>query len=234
MKAITLLMIGVFLPFATFAKEKSHSLQFDSLPYAFDALEPYIDAKTMEIHYTRHHRGYFDNLQKAMQDSSLKTKTLPQLFAKTSTLAPSVRNNAGGHYNHTLFWKVMSPQGGGAPEGALAEKINATFGSFDKFKEEFKKAALTRFGSGWAWLCVGDDGSLFISSTANQDNPLMDVSERKGNPILGLDVWEHAYYLKYQNQRSSYIDAFWNVVNWPEVNKRFISLSGNKKQPGKK
>lgn len=234
MKAIALLMIGVFLPFATFAKEKSPSLQFDSLPYAFDALEPHIDAKTMEIHYTKHHRGYYDNLLKAMQDSSLKTKTLSQLFAQASTLAPSVRNNAGGHYNHTLFWKVMSPQGGGAPEGQLAEKINATFGSFDKFKEEFKKAALTRFGSGWAWLCVGDNGSLFISSTPNQDNPLMNVSERKGNPILGLDVWEHAYYLKYQNQRGSYIDAFWNVVNWPEVNKRFVSLSGNKKQPGKK
>ncbi len=234
MKPIALMMIGIFLPFATFAKENVSVSQFDSLPYAFNALEPHIDAKTMEIHYTRHHRGYFNNLQKAMQDSSLKTKTLPQLFAKVSTLAPAIRNNAGGHYNHTLFWKVMSPKGGGAPEKVLGDKINATFGSFDKFKEEFKKAALTRFGSGWAWLCVGDDGSLFISSTPNQDNPLMDVSEKRGTPILGLDVWEHAYYLKYQNQRGSYIDAFWNVVNWSEVNSHYISLTENKKQPEKK
>jgi len=234
MKPIALMMIGTFLTFATVAKEKSSALQFDSLPYAFNALEPHIDAKTMEIHYTRHHRGYYDNLLKAMQDSSLKTKTLPQLFAKVSTLNASVRNNAGGHYNHTLFWKVMSPQGGGVPVGQLAEKINSTFGSFDKFREEFKTAALSRFGSGWAWLCVGDDGSLFISSTPNQDNPLMDVSEKRGTPILGLDVWEHAYYLKYQNQRGSYIDAFWNVVNWPEVNTRFISLVGNKKETEKK
>ncbi len=234
MKPIALMMIGTFLTFATVAKEKSSALQFDSLPYAFNALEPHIDAKTMEIHYTRHHRGYYDNLLKAMHDSSLKTKTLPQLFAKVSTLNASVRNNAGGHYNHTLFWKVMSPQGGGVPVGQLAEKINSTFGSFDKFREEFKTAALSRFGSGWAWLCVGDDGSLFISSTPNQDNPLMDVSEKRGTPILGLDVWEHAYYLKYQNQRGSYIDAFWNVVNWPEVNTRFISLVGNKKETEKK
>jgi Fe-Mn family superoxide dismutase len=234
MKAIVLIIIGTFLPFATIAQEKSPALQFDSLPYAFNALEPHIDARTMEIHYTRHHRGYYDNLLKAMQDSSLKTKTLPHLFSKASTLAPSVRNNAGGHYNHTLFWKVMSPQGGGTPVGQLAEKINSTFGSFDKFREEFKTAALSRFGSGWAWLCVDENGSLFISSTPNQDNPLMDVSEKRGTPILGLDVWEHAYYLKYQNQRGSYIDAFWNVVNWPEVNSRFISLVGNKKEAERK
>ncbi len=234
MKTVALMMIGALLPLTAFTQDKTTSLQFDSLPYAFNALEPYIDAKTMEIHYTRHHRGYFDNLKKAMQEASLSSKTLPELFSSASTLPAAVRNNAGGHYNHSLFWKVMSPKGGGTPEGPLAERITATFGSFDKFKEEFKQAAVTRFGSGWAWLCVGEDGSLFISSTPNQDNPLMDVSEKRGNPILGLDVWEHAYYLKYQNQRGSYIDAFWNVVNWPEVSARYLLLVKSKKPEVKK
>jgi len=195
----------------SFSNEKKDTVfQFDSLPYAFNALEPHIDAKTMEIHYTRHHRGYFDNLVKAVKAESLNVTGLPQLFAKTSKLTPAVRNNAGGHFNHTLFWNTMAPKAGGKPEGMLAERITSTFGSFDTFKEEFKKAALTRFGSGWAWLCVADDGTLFITSTANQDNPLMDVAEKRGTPILGLDVWEHAYYLKYQK-------------DWEQIAKRFHS-----------
>ncbi|MGI5925303.1 MAG: superoxide dismutase [Lentisphaeria bacterium] len=191
--------------------------RFAPLPYAYDALEPHIDAQTMEIHYSRHHRNYFNSLQKALEATPDAPQDANALFARISTLPAALRNNAGGHYNHTLFWSVMAPKAGGVPQGALAEQINATFGSFDRFKELFKQAALTRFGSGWAWLCVAKDGSLFISSTANQDNPLMDVADKQGTPILGLDVWEHAYYLKYQNQRGAYIDAFWNVVNWPEV-----------------
>lgn len=235
MKVLSLLAIVTLLSSSFSSETKIPALQFDSLPYAFNALEPYIDAKTMEIHYTKHHRGYFDNLVKALMAESLSVSGLPKLFGYTSKLSPAVRNNAGGHFNHTLFWSIMAPKAGGKPEGTLGERITATFGSFDTFKEQFKKAALTRFGSGWAWLCVADDGSLFITSTTNQDNPLMDVAEKRGTPILGLDVWEHAYYLKYQNQRGGYIDAFWNVVNWPEVSKRFTSLTNqSKKAPEKK
>lgn len=196
---------------------------FPELPYAFAALEPHIDARTMEIHYTRHHRGYFNNLVKATAGTPLAQESLETILAKISTLSAAVRNNAGGHYNHTLFWQVMSPTGGGEPEGKLAEAINAAFGSFAEFRKQFSQAALTQFGSGWAWLCVAEDGSLFVSATPNQDNPLMDVVERRGTPILGLDVWEHAYYLKYQNQRGSYIEAFWNVVDWPAVAARFAA-----------
>lgn len=191
-----------------------------ALPYAFNALEPYIDAQTMEIHHGRHHNAYVTNLNNAIAGTPLENVSLEDLMKDISKHPVAVRNNGGGHYNHDLFWKVIGPNAGGSPTGALAEAINSAFGSFDAFKEEFTKAATTRFGSGWAWLLVAD-GKLKVSSTPNQDNPLMDVAEVKGTPILGLDVWEHAYYLKYQNKRPDYIGAFWSIVNWAEVSKRF-------------
>lgn len=197
---------------------------FEPLPYAYDALQPHIDAKTMEIHYDRHHRAYFNNFVNAVKDTEIDGMTLEAIFARMSDFPVSVRNNGGGHYNHTLFWSIMSPEGGGAPTGKLAQAINSTFGSFDAFKQQFERAGATRFGSGWAWLSVDAQGNLFISSTPNQDNPLMNVVEQRGTPILGLDVWEHAYYLKYQNMRGSYMSAFWNVVNWNEVAKRYEKL----------
>ncbi|MDQ1086833.1 superoxide dismutase [Siphonobacter sp. SORGH_AS_1065] len=184
------------------------------LPYAADALEPHFDAQTMTIHHDRHHQTYVTNLNNAVAGTELEGKTLEDLLKNVGQLPVAVRNNGGGHWNHTFFWNILSPSGGGAPKGDLAAAIDAKFGSFDAFKDEFKKAAAARFGSGWAWLIVGEDGELAISSTPNQDNPLMDVAEKKGKVILGLDVWEHAYYLKYQNKRPDYIDAFWNVVSW--------------------
>lgn len=195
------------------------------LPYAYDALEPHIDARTMEIHHTKHHNGYTNNLNNAVEGTDLAGKSIEDILANVSSQSTAVRNNGGGYYNHNLFWAVMSPNGGGEPSGALADDINATFGSFDKFKEEFNKAAGTRFGSGWAWLCVNKDNNLEVCSTPNQDNPLMDVETNgcAGTPILGLDVWEHAYYLNYQNRRPDYIGAFWNVVNWDEVSKRYTA-----------
>lgn len=197
---------------------------FAPMPYAYDALEPHIDARTMQIHYEKHHRGYHNNLLKALNEVSANDKTtLKQVLGQLNGKSDALRNNAGGHFNHTFFWKTMSPDGGGLPTGTLLEKIQQAFGSFENFQQQFKAAALTRFGSGWAWLCVDSNGILFVSSTANQDNPLMDVAEQKGIPILGLDVWEHAYYLKYQNLRGNYIDAFWNVVNWMTVQARLDS-----------
>ncbi len=184
------------------------------LPYAADALEPHFDAQTMTIHHDRHHQTYVTNLNNAVAGTELEGKTLEDLLKNVGQLPVAVRNNGGGHWNHTFFWNILSPSGGGAPKGELAAAIDAKFGSFDAFKDEFKKAAAARFGSGWAWLIVGEDGELAISSTPNQDNPLMDVAEKKGKAILGLDVWEHAYYLKYQNKRPDYVDAFWNVVSW--------------------
>ncbi len=201
------------LPTQVTAQEKP-GWSYEPLPYAFDALAPHIDAKTMEIHYSRHHKAYFDNMLKAVEGTNLKELSLVEVMGQISKWPAALRNNAGGHFNHTLFWKLMAPDGGGKPGGKLAKMIDETFGSFDKFKEEFKKAATSRFGSGWAWLVVDASGKLVITSTANQDNPLMDVVELRGKPILALDVWEHAYYLNYQNQRAAYIDAFWNVVNW--------------------
>lgn len=184
------------------------------LPYPNNALEPHFDAQTMEIHHDRHHATYVTNLNNALNgNSALADKTIEELMVYVSKHGPAIRNNGGGHYNHTLFWKLLSPNGGGVPTGRLADDINETFGSFEKFKEEFAKAGVGRFGSGWAWLIVAD-GKLTITSTPNQDNPIMDVAEVKGAPILALDVWEHAYYLKYQNKRADYINAFWNVVNW--------------------
>lgn len=193
------------------------------LPYAFNALEPHVDARTMEIHHDKHHAAYVNNLNAAIQGTEHEGKSLEELLANISKLPAAVRNNGGGHWNHTLFWEIMSPDGGGEPTLDVASKINKNFGSFDEFKKQFAQAAATRFGSGWAWLCVDADDNLFITSTPNQDNPLMDVAEKKGQPILGLDVWEHAYYLHYQNRRPDYVTAWWNVVNWDEVNRRYRS-----------
>lgn len=191
------------------------------LPYANNALEPHFDALTMEIHHDRHHNAYVTNLNAAVNDTPLAGKSLEELFSTISTLSPAVRNNGGGHYNHDLFWNILSPNGGGSPVGTLATAIDAKFGSFEAFKEEFKKAGLTRFGSGWAWLVAQKDGSIAISSTPNQDNPLMDVADVKGYPVIGLDVWEHAYYLKFQNKRPDYIDAFWSVIDWNKAEARY-------------
>ncbi len=195
---------------------------FPELPYAYNALEPVIDAKTMEIHYSKHHKAYHTNLLAAIKDTPAANLDLKSLFAQVGKLAPAVRNNGGGYYNHILFWENMGPKVT-EPSAALKAAIEKDFGSFDKFKEEFANAAKKQFGSGWAWLVAGSDGKLFVSSTPNQDNPLMDVVEKKGTPLLCLDVWEHAYYLQYQNRRPEYVDNFWKVVNWEVVNKRFDS-----------
>jgi superoxide dismutase, Fe-Mn family len=209
--------------FVTTQKTKIMAFELPALPYAHDALEPHIDTATMQIHHGKHHAAYVNNLNAAIAGTEHEGKSLEELMANISKLSPAVRNNGGGHYNHSLFWTVMSPNGGGTPSGELAADIEKTFGSFDAFKEEFAKAAATRFGSGWAWLAVKADGSLCVCSSPNQDNPLMDISECPGTPILGLDVWEHAYYLHYQNRRPDYISAFWNVVNWDEVAKRYAA-----------
>lgn len=193
------------------------------LPFANNALEPNFDALTMEIHHDRHHNAYVTNLNAAVTGTPLEGKSLLELFSAISTLSPAVRNNGGGHYNHDLFWNILSPNGGGAPVGTLGKAIDAKFGSFDSFKEEFKKASITRFGSGWAWLLAQKDGSVAVSSTPNQDNPLMDVADVKGFPVIGLDVWEHAYYLKFQNKRPDYVDTFWNVVDWNKAEARYLA-----------
>ena len=197
------------------------AFQLPDLNYDYNALEPYIDAQTMEIHYTKHHGGYTSKLNDAIKDSELENKTIEEILKDVSKYSVGVRNNGGGFYNHKLFWDIMSGSGGGQPSGDLLETINKDFGSFDKLKEKFNTAAATRFGSGWAWL-INQNGKLVVASTPNQDNPLMDVAEVKGTPILGLDVWEHAYYLKYQNRRPEYIDAFWNIIDWDQVAKRFV------------
>ena len=191
------------------------------LPYDYDALEVSIDARTMEIHHTKHHNAYITNLNNAIADTALADQSLEEMMAKAGTLPPAVRNNGGGHWNHSFFWDVMSGDSMGTPKGALADDINATFGSFDAMKEQFNTAGATRFGSGWAWLTVGADGKLQISSTPNQDNPLMDCADVQGTPILGLDVWEHAYYLRYQNLRPAYMQAWWDVVNWDKVSELY-------------
>ena len=191
-----------------------------ALPYAHDALEPHIDTTTMQIHHGKHHQAYVDNLNKAIAGTPNENKSLEDLVASAGSISPAVRNNGGGHWNHTFFWESLAPNAGGTATGKLAELITSTFGSFDAFKEKFNNAGMTRFGSGWAWL-ISNNGKLEISSTPNQDNPLMDVAEVKGTPLLGVDVWEHAYYLKYQNRRAEYLGVFWNVVNWNKVNERF-------------
>ena len=196
------------------------AFELPDLPYAYDALEPNIDAKTMEIHHGKHHAGYTSKLNAAIEGTDLEGKSIEEILVKGFDNG-AIRNNGGGYYNHCLFWEVMSPNGGGEPSGALADAINAACGSFDGFKEAFSNAAATRFGSGWAWLCVHDGGKVEVCSSANQDNPLMPGIGCGGTPILGLDVWEHAYYLKYQNKRPDYIAAFFNVINWDEVSRRY-------------
>jgi superoxide dismutase, Fe-Mn family len=210
----------------TIIKEKAlvYPYTLPELGFNYDAIEPNIDKLTMEIHFTKHHATYITNLNNAIKDTNLEIKSLPEIFQNVSMLPASIRNNGGGHYNHSLFWQIISPEGGGAPQGKTANAINETFGSFEKFKEEFENAAKNRFGSGWAWLSVDENKKLFVSSTSNQDNPLMDIADKKGIPVLCLDVWEHAYYLKYQNRRPDYISAFWNIVNWNEVERRFDEL----------
>ena len=192
------------------------AFELPKLPYAYDALEPHIDARTMEIHHSKHHNGYTTNLNNAIAGTDLEGKSIEDILANISKQSAVVRNNGGGFYNHSLFWNIMAPNAGGNPSGKLADMINDAFGSFDAFKDAFSKAAATQFGSGWAWLCV-ENGKLVVCSTPNQDNPLMDVVECNGTPILGIDVWEHAYYLNYQNRRPDYINAFFNVVNWSKV-----------------
>ncbi|MBT4647877.1 superoxide dismutase [archaeon] len=199
--------------------------ELPKLKYEYNALEPHIDAKTMEIHHSKHHAGYTNKYNAAVQGTDLEGKEVEEVIKALNSVPvdkkTAIRNNGGGFVNHKLFWSVLSPNGGGEPTGELLEAINSAFGSFDEFKEKFSIAAKTRFGSGWAWLCVKSDGSLCVCSTANQDNPMMDIADCPGTPILGLDVWEHAYYLNYQNRRPDYVAAFWNIVNWEEVARRF-------------
>lgn len=194
-----------------------------ALPYPIDALESHIDSQTMQIHHDKHHQAYVDNLNKAIAGTEHEKNSLEELVAQAGKISPAVRNNGGGHWNHSFFWNILAPNAGGKPSGKLSDAINGTFGSFESFQEKFNTAGTTRFGSGWAWL-IGRDGKLEISSTPNQDNPLMDVAEVKGKPILGIDVWEHAYYLKYQNRRADYLKAVWNVINWKKVEEHFSSL----------
>jgi superoxide dismutase, Fe-Mn family len=203
------------------------AFELPALPYAFNALEPHIDAKTMEIHHGKHHNAYVTNLNNAVAaDATAQGKSLEDLIAHISKFPMAIRNNGGGHWNHSMFWSIMSPNGGGEPKGEIALAINGAFGSFENFKKEFSNAGATRFGSGWAWLSVDANKNLFVSSTANQDNPLMDIADKKGTPVLGMDVWEHAYYLNYQNRRPDYMAAFFNVINWDEVNARFKKAIG--------
>lgn len=196
------------------------SFKLPQLPYAYDSLEPFIDARTMEIHHSKHHAAYTNNLNTLIAGTAAENLTIDEILARISEYPIGVRNNGGGFYNHNLFWKVMSPRGGDKPTGDLLQAIEKDFGSFEAFREKFSAAAATRFGSGWAWLVLAD-GKLVVTSTANQDNPLMDIAEIKGTPVLTLDVWEHAYYLNYQNRRPEYIEAFWHLINWEEVERRF-------------
>lgn len=196
------------------------AFELPKLAYAYNALEPHVDARTMEIHHSKHHQAYVTNLNNAIAGSDTEKLSIEEICKNSSKYPAAVRNNGGGHYNHSLFWTLMAPNAGGQPTGELATAIDAAFGSFEEFKKQFAAAATSRFGSGWAWLIV-KEGKLVITSTANQDNPLMDIAETKGTPVLGLDVWEHAYYLNYQNRRPDYITAFWNVVNWNEASKLY-------------
>lgn len=221
------------LPFSGFSQKNNNKkdiamttinkLEFHNLPYAYDALEPFIDKMTMEIHHSKHHKAYYDNMMNAVKGTDMEGKTLEEVFANMSKYPAAVRNNGGGYYNHNLYWEVMKVNGG-KPSAKLEAAIVKTFGSMDELKKQFTDAGKTRFGSGWAWLSVDKDGNLFVSSTPNQDNPLMDVADKKGTPILGMDVWEHAYYLKYQNKRPDYTEAFWSVINWEAVSKKYDSI----------
>lgn len=198
------------------------AFELNSLPYSYNALEPYIDAQTMEIHHSKHHGAYTTNLNSAIAGTEMEKMPIEDIMRSISKYPIAVRNNGGGYYNHNLFWSILSPNGGGEPTGELAKAINSSFGSFDAFKEKFAASAATRFGSGWAWL-IAKDNELSIFSTPNQDNPLMDIADMQGKPLLALDVWEHAYYLKYQNRRAEYIQNFWQVVSWKEVEKRYLA-----------
>ena len=212
--------VATFLCAATFAMAQ---FKQSPLPYAYDALQPYVDAQTMEIHYTKHAAGYVNNLNKAIAGTPMEKESIEQILAHVSSETPAVRNNAGGHYNHELFWTVLTPQKNTVPSAALQQAIMQSFGGVQQLKEALNKAASERFGSGWAWLIVTPEGKLAVTSTPNQDNPLMDVAEIKGTPIFGIDVWEHAYYLKYQNKRADYLSNLWNVVNWNEISRRYES-----------
>jgi Fe-Mn family superoxide dismutase len=203
-------------------KFKIMAFTLPTLPYAYEALEPHIDTLTMQIHHGKHHQAYVDNLNKAIAGTDNENKSLEELVKNAGSISPAIRNNGGGHWNHSFFWESMAANAGGNPSGKIGDAINETFGSFEAFKEKFNTAGTTRFGSGWAWLLV-KDGKLEVSSTPNQDNPLMDVAEVKGTPLLGADVWEHAYYLKYQNKRPDYLAAFWNLVDWKKVEERFTA-----------
>ena len=216
-------MKNIKLLVATLLVTLTASAQFTqkALPYSYNALEPFVDAQTMEIHYSKHHAAYVKNLNTALAGTADEKLSLNEIFAKVSTMTPAVRNNAGGHYNHELFWSVLTPEKNTKMSAELEKAVNETFGSFDVLKEKLNAAGASRFGSGWAWLVVTKEGKLVVSSTANQDNPLMDVAEIKGTPIFGIDVWEHAYYLKYQNKRPDYLAAIWNVVNWDAVAERY-------------
>ena len=201
------------------------AFELPKLNYSYDSLEPHIDSKTMEIHHGKHHAGYTNNLNNAISGSELENHSIEEILKNLNMENSALRNNAGGYYNHNLFWDILSPSGGGKPNGKLLESINNGFESFENFKEEFSKAAATRFGSGWAWLCVHENGTLKVCSTANQDNPLMPGIGCDGFPILGIDVWEHAYYLNYQNRRPDYINAFFNLINWEKVNEKYLATS---------
>ena len=228
MKKILVYFIAMMaIPFALQAQQESIH-KFAPLPYAYDALEPYIDKMTMEIHYDKHHRAYYNNFINAIKGTKLEQTPMLNIFESISNQPVSIRNNAGGFWNHEMFWNCMKPNGGGAPTGKFGDAITSSFGSFDNFKKQFAEAGAKRFGSGWVWLVVGKDGKLFISSTANQDNPLMNTSEQPGTPVFCLDVWEHAYYLKYQNKRGDYISAFWNVVNWDFAQKLYAEAMAEK------
>jgi Fe-Mn family superoxide dismutase len=198
-----------------------NKFEFKPLPYSYDALEPSIDKQTVEIHYSKHHKAYFDNFMIAIKGTAMESMDIMDIIRNISKYPMAVRNNGGGYFNHTFYWEGMKAHGGGVPTGKLSEAVTKTFSSFDEFKKQFSDGGKTRFGSGWAWLCLDPKGTLFICSTPNQDNPLMDIAEKKGIPLLTMDVWEHAYYLKYKNKRPDYIDAFWNVVNWEEVARRY-------------
>ena len=198
-----------------------NKFEFQPLPYSYDALEPFIDKLTVEIHYSKHHKAYYDNFINAIKGTEMESMDIKDIFKNISKYPMTVRNNSGGYFNHTFYWENMKSHGGGLPTGKLSEAITKAFNSFEEFKKQFSDDGKTRFGSGWAWLCLDDKGNLFICSTPNQDNPLMDIAEKKGMPLFTIDVWEHAYYLKYQNKRPDYMDAFWNVVNWEEVAKRY-------------
>jgi len=205
--------------------------EFKPLPYSYDALEPFIDRLTLEIHFSKHHKAYYDNFMNAIKGTEMESMNIMDIFRNISKYPMAVRNNSGGFFNHTFYWENMKPNGGGEPIGKLSEAITKAFGSFDEFKKQLSEAGKTRFGSGWAWLSIDEKGNLFICSTPNQDNPLMDIAEKKGIPLLVIDVWEHAYYLKYMNKRPDYIEAFWNVINWDEVARRYENAL---KAPGMK